>query len=231
MPGLQLLAALFVVGGFIWLIGTILPPEFHDMVDVFGIGVGNIGLRNYLLILGTIGISGGILAKLLLDGRFGTKPYELMLRVPVIGECLRTLALSRMSWALALSNDAGMSARRTMALSLRATQAGYYMAATKAVDQDIIAGKEMHEALRGTNKFTAEFLETLEAGEMTGQIPETLLRLSDQYRQRAEVLSQTIAQVASFVVWAMVAIIIIICIFKIAMIYIGALNDAAAGVM
>ena len=230
MPGLQLLGALFVVGGFIWLIGTLLPKEHHDAVDVFGIGVGGQGLRNYLLILGTIALVCGIVIKLFLDGRFGNKPFEIMLRIPVLGECLRTLALSRMSWALALANDAGMNARRTMALSLGATQFAYYIEAKQRVDQDILAGREMTEALHNTRKFPLEFLDTLGAGEMTGQIPETMLRLSDEYRFRAEILARNVTKIASFGVWALVAIIIIMFIFKLAMFYIGMLNSAAAGI-
>ena len=225
MPALQLGAALFIVGAFLWLIGTLLDEEFHDKVDVFGIGVGNRGLRNYLLILGSIALIGGIVVKLFLDGRFGNKPFELMLRIPVIGECLRTLAMSRMCWALALSNDSGMSARRAMALSLRATHFAYYTAVSDVVDKDILAGREMHEALQDTGRFPREFIDTLAAGEMTGQIPETLLRLSDEYRSRAELLSQTITKIASFAVWAFVALIIIVFIFKLASIYLGMIYD------
>lgn len=230
MPALQLLASLFVVGAFIWLIGMLLPEEHHSAVDVFGIGVGYRGLRNYLLILGFVAIVGAITIKLFVDEKFGNRPFELILRTPVIGECLRLLALSRMAWALALANDAGMSARRTMSLALRATQFGYYKEAIPAVDKEILAGEEMTTALQHTGKFPVEFLDVMGAGELTGQIPESLLRLSDEYRERAELLSQTITKIASFAVWAIVAIIIIIFIFKLAMFYIGMLNDAAAGI-
>jgi len=64
-------------------------------------------------------------------------------------------------------------------------------------------------------------------GEETGNMSEVMERLSLKYREEAERRLKTAAEMTGYCVYGMVAIAIIIAIFKIASIYLGALDDAA----
>ena len=55
-------------------------------------------------------------------GWLGPQPMLLAMRIPVLGKCLESLALSRLTWSLALALDSGMDARRAVELSIRAAQ-------------------------------------------------------------------------------------------------------------
>ena len=155
-------------------------------MDILGFGlVGTAGLIKYLVFVG--GVAGGctLLVLLLLRGRLGAAPMQWLLRVPVVGGCLRTSALSRLAWTLSLALDSGVDARRSMRLALRATQNAYYTSRMETVDAELLAGHEFHEALRATGLFPEEFLDQLQTAEISGTHAETLEQVAKDYRTRA----------------------------------------------
>ena len=64
-------------------------------------------------------------------------------------------------------------------------------------------------------------------GERAGRLPESMAILSQQYQEQARRSMVTLTVLAGFAVWALVAVIIIAMIFRLAFFYIGILNDAA----
>lgn len=220
-PAFQLGVAILVVGLLIWLAG-ILP-----IGDILGLGlVGGAGLATYF---GGVGLFFGFIALVtfgMLRGWFGPAPLALVMRVPLIGGCLRTFALARFSWALAMSLNAGVDARESMRLALAATHNTYFASHGEAIDKVIERGGEFHEALRLTNAFPDEFVDTLEAAELSGTHSESLERISRDYQERAQHSSRLLTRFAGYLVWAMVAALLVFLIMKMAMTYVGGINDA-----
>ena len=70
------------------------------------------------------------------------------------------------------------------------------------------AGGEMHEALRQAGDYPAEFLDTLETGEMTGQVTESMTRISAEYRRRAEAALRILALIGGVLIFVAVAMMI-----------------------
>jgi type II secretory pathway component PulF len=135
------------------------------------------------------------------------------------------MALSRMAWTMSLTNDTPMDALTAMDSTLRSSGMPVYSNLQQEVRDSLMDGRTMHEALQATNEFPNEFLDTVLVGEETGQISESLHKLSKQYESQAEVAAKTLTIFGSIVVWGMVASIIIYFIFKMALAYTGMLHE------
>ena len=78
-------------------------------------------------------------------------------------------------------------------------------------------GRELGEALLASGApFPDEFRESVVVGEETGNMAEVMERLADRYREEAERRLRSAAQYTSWAIYALVAIMIILAIFKIA---------------
>jgi type II secretory pathway component PulF len=106
---------------------------------------------------------------------------------------------------------------KAMALSLRSTHNAYYTQHTDHVLRTLRSGREIHEALSETGAFPFEFLAAVEVGERSGRLPESMKSLSTEYHERARHAVQTLTVLAGWGVWALVAMLIVGMIFRIAM--------------
>lgn len=210
-PAIQLGAAVFIIGLLILIMGMI--PSSAP-VRILGFEAGTKGLITYIFFITGIVAAIAWVVLAVRRGWFGPKPIELAMRVPVIGGCLQTAAVSRLAWTLSLALDAGMDARRSIKLALRSTQNAYYTSQMDAVDTKIAEGREFHEALSATGVFPDEFLSSLETAELSGTHGESLARLANDYRDRAKATARTLTMVASFAVWGLVALLIVFVIIQ-----------------
>jgi type II secretory pathway component PulF len=207
-PGIQLVAAIFVISLFILVMGMISPAGGQPAFDPLGVGVGFSGVINFLLIVGGLGGAIAFVVWGFVRGRFGSWPVVMLMRVPMIGTCIETMALARMAWSLAMANNAGMDPRRSIKLALRSSNNSYYKSFQQKIDGALAGGAEIHEALARTHAFPSEFVDVVANGELSGTLPESLLRLSQDYRSRAESSSGILTRLASGAVWAFVVLIL-----------------------
>ena len=226
-PMLQLTVAILLVGFLIWILGVI-GKSTGMTVDILGFGlVGNSGLAVYVAFISGVGIVGLLVGRAISRGLLWTRPIQrLMLKIPVLGKALETLALARLAWALHLTMNTGMDVRRAARLSLRTARNARYTDLLKPIDRWISAGSSLHEAFANTAVFPKEFLDVLEVGEQSGKLAESMDHLASQYRDRAKVALATLTMLAGFAVWCMVAAVIIALIFRFFMFYVGTINSA-----
>ena len=116
-----------------------------------------------------------------------------------------------------LTLEAGMDLLKAMRLALDSTRNAYYTQHTDQILRAIRAGREVHEALADTGAFPFEFLAAVEVGERSGRLPEAMKSLSTEYHERARHAVQTLTVLAGWGVWALVAIMIVGMIFRMAM--------------
>ncbi|MEX1098679.1 MAG: type II secretion system F family protein [Planctomycetales bacterium] len=229
-PCIQLVLAVLVVGGVIYLLGWIAETRGGEALDVFGLGL--TGTRGALVWYGiTFGTAFGLIAGYTLlsrslSGRLFLDP--LLMSVPVVGKCMRAFALARFSWAFALTQQTGMPIERCLQVSLRATRNGSFIAATRSICAAVAAGDELHEALAATGLFPAEFLEMVYVGETSGTIPETLARISPHLEEDARRTLALLAALLAWGVWLLVAGFIVFLIFSVVLWYVGLLNEFGA---
>lgn len=228
-PMIQLGMALLVVGLLIWVMG-ILPVNSGTkgpQVDILGWGlVGNSGLIIYLNALIVLGIVLLLLIEAFRRGLGWTRTLQrIAVRIPVIGGALKTLALSRFTWALQLVLDTPMDLRRALPLALEATGIDHFSRHASDVALRIEQGQSLHSALASTAAFPRDLLDSIAVGEQSGRLVETMERQSAEYQERAGLAISILAQAVGYLVWLTVVVVIITLIFSIFSFYTGQITN------
>jgi type IV pilus assembly protein PilC len=222
-PGFQLVMAILVIAMVIYLIGML------GGADILGLGLtGSRGAMIWIGCWGLLAVSlwGGYL---LARTQFGQAERidAILLRVPVVGNVLRTLALARLTLGLDLTLESGMSLKNAIPLSLNASDNALFQKQAKPILSDIRAGSSLTEAFRARSLFSDEFIEVLDNAEEAGKVPEAMKQFSAELAERAEHQLAILNQALGWVVWMIVAGIMVFFIFRIAMnAYIGPINEA-----
>ena len=228
-PMLQLGMALLVIGLLIWIMG-ILPINTGakgQQIDILGFGlIGTRGLVIYVNILIVLCIFMLLALQAFSRGMIWTRLVQRsVLRIPVIGGALKTLALSRFTWALQLVLDTPMDLRRALPLALEATGNDYYAVHGPRVALRIEQGLSLHAALAETGVFPIDLLDAIAVGEKSGRLVETMQRQSAEYQDRAGSAISILAQAAGYLIWLLIAGLIISLIIRIFSFYLGTLNS------
>jgi len=229
-PLLELGLSLVIIGLLIWIMGFIHRIAGGD-ADPLGFGlVGNTGLAIYVLVLAAIGLPLFFTIWAARRGLAWTRPIQRgIFRLPVLGKALETLALARLAWSLYVTMNTGMEVRRALRLSLQSTHNARYTDQIPGMEDDIQAGRPIHEAFARTGVYPAEFLDTLAVGEESGRLVESMGRLSQQYHDRARAALGTLTKVGGFSVWLAIAVVIIFFIFRLAGFLLENIHNAAQG--
>lgn len=226
-PALQLVISIVVIGALITVLGVIADSNGGEGFDMLGIGIGARGLWNFLNILVFLGLIIVTPLVLIQRGFLWTEPLmRILLRVPLIGPCLQCLAMSRVSWALSMAIDAGLSASHSVDLALRASQNAYYANAWPTVEKVMERRGTMADALRASDRFPEEFLMVLETGELSGMVSEALDRHAEDLRGRAQSLLKTLTVMAGMLCSLLVMGLIAMVVLRMGMSYVNLLNNA-----
>lgn len=216
-PLFQLVLAVLIVAGLIWVLGQIAQNRNAEPIDVLGLGlVGTLGAATWLGICGGLAVS-SYFAYQILTRTLGGKAavHAMLLRVPVLGPCLRAFAVARFSWAFALTQQAGMSIQPSLESSLRATANGAFIATIPHGVAMLGAGEELSYTLAETGLYPLDYLEMVRIGEETGTVPEALERVSPQLEDEARRRLSALTAALAWLIWAMVAGLIIFIIFRV----------------
>jgi type IV pilus assembly protein PilC len=225
-PMIQLVIALFVVGVLIWVAGVIGQQGVE--IDFLGLGlVGTPGLVIYLNILVGLAVVGMLLAAL---ARRGILPVDraktALMRLPLVGSSLKKLAVARIAWAMHLVMNVEMDMRQAIPMVLQAADNEYFGRHADDIVNDVVSGQPLPVAFRRTGAFPVEFVEALEVGDESGRTVEAMGRLSQRYEEESRDALRMLAIVAGLLVWAFVAAIIILLIFRIFGFYVGEIRKA-----
>ncbi len=230
-PLLQLLMAVVVVGILI-AIGGVLTDGKGNNIDVLGLGLtGSWGLMIYAnALIGIFLLFGGFWAAMRRYPELKKTLVQWIAPVPIIGDCFEKIALGRIAWALHLTLNTEMDLRRLAPLVLSVSDDGRFGRHANAVAADLHEGRPLSVAFARTGLFPKNFLDTLIVAEESGQIVESMERLSHQYEEEAEHALSTLAVLAGFAVWGLVATLIILLIFRVFGFYTDAIYDALEGI-
>ncbi|MFM7148472.1 MAG: type II secretion system F family protein [Gemmataceae bacterium] len=226
-PVVQFILAVFVLAGLIFIMGQLGPSDPSKKFDPLGLGL--FGASGAMIFLGVIfGTIGGIflvyfLSSRLLGGKAAMDRF--LLRVPALGPCLQSLALSRFCLALRLTTESGMSIAKALRLSLEATGNQAFVEAYPVVKETVARGDDVTLALSRTGLFTDEFLRIVEVGEEAGTLSESMRHQANHYHEESSTRLAILTSVAGYGIWMMIGIFIIIAIFRIYGSYIGMLNQ------
>lgn len=224
-PALQLVAAILVVGFLIWIAGSIRDMNQRP-VDILGTGlVGTRGLVAYA------GLVAAALAAVFLVGRATFASWRrrgiarpLVDRVPILGAATRAAEAAAWCRAAAMAGAAGLDVGRLVRLA-SSVAPGLALDAD-GVEAGLRGGASFADTLRAARVFPATLVEGVAVGELTGTTPEKLDRLAAQFDEDARRGFEASAGVAGGIVWAIVAGLIVVVIFRIFSFYVGTIQSA-----
>jgi type II secretory pathway component PulF len=150
--------------------------------------------------------------------------HEVLLRIPVVGRVISTLALARFCWSMELMTDSGVNIYNALQWSMDATANGAFEARTPAIIQRIKDGLPLSQSLDMSGLFPHDCIEMIAVAEESGSLPDTFKRLARNYFEQADMALRALVTAFSWLIWIGVASVIIYYIFTMAMTYIGALN-------
>jgi type IV pilus assembly protein PilC len=231
-PAFQLVAAILVIALLLWILGIIATSRGGKPIDILGLGLyGAEGATTWLMMTFGSLFAAWLFIMVIRRTFDGQRIFDsLLLRVWVIGSCMRAFATARFSWAFALTQQAGMSIEPSIKASFRATSNGAFIAAAPRAWAMVREGETLHDTLAATNLFPLDYLNIVDVAEASGTVPEALQRISPDLEDQARRSLQTLASALAWVIWCMVATFVIFLIFRIFMFYIMQLDEALKGV-
>ncbi len=224
MPVFELCLALGVVGLVILILGMLPVP-----IDILGLGlIGMSGFIKYVTFLAMVFGFGIVLFWYLKNNAAQLRFVQHFVNpIPKIGPIFRTLALTRFTQALFLTMRTGMDLKRALTLSFEAAAYGPITDKLPIVLDEIERGGTLYEAFFACRFFEDTMMMFVQSGEESGDLPEAMHRLSKEYLQQCVFRLRTLSVIGFFLVFILVAGIIIFFIFSIFSFYLGAINDAA----
>jgi type II secretory pathway component PulF len=227
-PYLQLVAAQFILAGVIYILGIVAEMNGGEtLFDITGMGLtGAAGAIWFLFI--TFGMQIAIALPIygLIKGWFGSKPVEIAMRIPYIGAYSRNSAMGILCWSLGMALDAGLDAPRSVELGIESTQNPFYISKISFIKDEIVEkGTSFYEAFRDADGFPADFLDSMEACELSGTLSQGLLRLSHEYDDEAQRNMVVVTVMANGIIWLGISGLLIYMILSMAMQYIGLINS------
>jgi type IV pilus assembly protein PilC len=207
-PLLQLVAAILVIGLVIYITGIIADTRGGEALDLLGWGLtGTSGAIIWFLGCGFIAFAIAALSFAISRGLFGPGPVLAAMRIPVIGKCLESFALSRLTWASPWL-DVEWTPARGRTRSERAR-----IRTTSHRHKSPPDPRQQFRSFADAGVFPSDFLQQLEAAELAGATTEALLRLAKEYEDRARTSVKIITGIATAAVWILAGMIMIYFIF------------------
>jgi type IV pilus assembly protein PilC len=216
-PAVMFVGAVLVIAFTIFVLGLLAGPDSGPAAPI---GFGLTGTRGAILFLVVVGsvVGGLILAYKLFTNSVAkqAKFQAWLLRVPVVGPCVQSAALSRFCLALRLTLDSAMSPGKALRLSLRATDNGAFQEQADRIGKQVAKGQELAKAIGINPVFPSDFIAALHVGEESGQIPEVMARQAENYREETVRRTRALTRVMAGGVYLLVALFIIVAIFRMA---------------
>lgn len=233
-PMFELCFAVFIIGGLMAVMGWITDSRGGDRIDLLGIGL--TGTTGTMVIWGGFAcfVATAIAVIFAVSrGYFGPTPVRLAMRVPYLGGALESMALSRLTWALAMGLDAGIDAKRSVSLAFRASQNPYFLSREETAVNEITLNRQFYEAFAAAAVFPREFLQNLETAEIAGATTESLQSMARDYESRArhaiKVLSIVLGVAIMVGVLMLVGLVIIVAFYNLVVRPVNELLDLKPG--
>lgn len=224
-PGLQLVAAIAVVGLLI-LISGFIHDDRGRAIDILGIGL--TGRRGLVIYLGAV--AAGVVT-VLAAVPVATRSWHdrglvrrVAERLPILGPAARAAEAAAWCRTAAVANYAGLDAGRLVTLAAAAAP-GLRIDAAR-IEHALRSGATLAESLTETGRFPRIVLETVAVGELTGTTAETLDRLAGRLDDEARAGFRAAITLAGFLAWAAVATVIAVIVFRVFSSYVALLQEA-----
>jgi type IV pilus assembly protein PilC len=218
-PVIQFCIAVVVISGLIAILGIIQASSGPRNTPIDPLGLGLLGIDGALTFLAgvLIAVCSTFLLVRLSMFVIGRVPrlQRLIFHVPLLGPCLRALALTRLCVALRLMLDTRMSVLKAIRLAFLATDNSAFRSAAPQVEGAIRRGNTIADSFGQTAVIPHPFRSAVAVAEESGRLPEMCAVQAENYDEQARRKLATLNKIASLLIWLVVAAFVITAIFKI----------------
>ena len=151
--------------------------------------------------------------------------HELLLRTPILGRVSRNIAIGRFSWVMEMMTGGGVRIFDAVTSSFEATANPAFAARAGGVVRQMETGVPLHEALQRTGLFPYDYIEMVHVSQESGTIPDVFARLAREYFDRMQRAIAALGAAMFWLIWLMVAAVIIGYIFFFALQYVNLINS------
>jgi type IV pilus assembly protein PilC len=218
-PVIQFFIAVLIVAGLIVVLGIIQMSVGPRAQKIDPLGLGLIGVEGAITFLCGVFIAlfAAFLSIRLLAfaARRFPRLQRMVFKIPVLGPCLRALALTRLCIALRLMLDTRMSVIKAIRLAFVATDNTAFLAAAPQVEGAIRRGNTIADSFGQTAVVPNAFRSAVAVAEESGRLPEMCAVQAENYDEQARRRLSTLNKIASVLIWLVVAAFIVTAIFRI----------------
>ncbi len=155
------------------------------------IGVSNLSTKFWPFVLVLI-VIGFYFAKKFLSTKAGKESFDqFVLKLPVFGNIISISALVESTRTLAILISAGISILDALSIVVDSTDNSVFQQAFLTVSQKVEKGQSMGVALEQERIFPPILVQMSLVGEQTGNLDDTLLRLSKYFEMESEMATKT----------------------------------------
>jgi type II secretory pathway component PulF len=227
-PVLMYLAAVGVITLLILILGYLGGQGQAITTDPLGLGLSGVAGAVIFAAI-ALGVPLLLLALLKWAGdrvQWQSQLEAFLLQVPRWGSAFLLLALQRCAVAIQMGYQAGLSVPKVVRQALEATSNAAFTRGISRAVSVVKKGGTLAEAFQACGgPFPNEFYEYVQLGEQTGNLPEVMKRLSHNYAEEAARQLRAAATLTAWAIYALIALLIILAIFRIASIYLNALGQ------
>lgn len=224
-PAFELVFAILIVGGLMAICDSIFETMGMEKFNWLGMGstIGNV--IAYFVLVAFLFAGFAILVLGTARGWFGTLPIRIAMKIPLIGNTIECLALSRFSWTLSVAENAGMNPVEAAQLSVRSTENFFYTSLEDDICRKLQNGHSFYKTLKSTDSFPEDLLIYVDNGETAGELAESMERASEELQARAELNLKAIGTIGFAAMMILVAgLILVIVVFAMSQ-YVNILNS------
>jgi type II secretory pathway component PulF len=113
---------------------------------------------------------------------------RIALRIPVLGRLCRMLDTTRFARTLSVLLDAGVDVGSSIDLTADVLQMSPIQHAVRGAKEKVISGTDFSTVIDRTRQFSPDVVAVIKSGEETGNLPESLAHLADDYDEQVSVM-------------------------------------------
>lgn len=224
-PAFELVFGILLVGGLMVICDSVFRTMEKQPINWLFMGSTTGNVIAYFILVFLFFAALAILVIGTGRGWFGKLPMQIAMKIPLIGQTIVALAMSRFAWTMSVAENAGMSAVATADLALRATDNFFYDRLRPGVNETIQSGESFYRAFKATDSIPEDVLIYIDNGETAGQLSETMIRCSEELQERAERNLKVIGTIGFVLMLLLAAGLVLAIVVSVMSGYVGMLND------
>jgi len=164
---------------------------------------------NGLFLLGVIALSGCCILKLYKDNRrFRDSLDLLLLRLPLIGELMKTAVYARWTRTFATLSASGVPITSALESVAGVAQVRSFHLATLEIRQAVASGARVSDSMEARKIFPPESVQMIRIGEESGRMDAMLERLANQYETNLDDQVDTLSTVMEPMIMCVIGVLV-----------------------